>query len=112
MLNSLEAKATAVAVRIDIRNRKIQVVDNGLGIDKDALRSIGEYPTIGEGTSALNTRGRITQGRSLVIIRVISSLLMIMSKSQVSPKTYGKVETIFFNLTFMSMLTEALLIDK
>ena len=40
ILNAVDAKATCIAVRIDTTLCKIQVVDNGQGIDKVQLENV------------------------------------------------------------------------
>ena len=42
VLNSLDAGATCVAVRLDIPGSKIQVVDNGCGLGHDQLNFVAE----------------------------------------------------------------------
>ena len=39
--NAVDAKARCVAVRVDLQRRKVQVIDNGLGISKDGLEKVG-----------------------------------------------------------------------
>ena len=41
VLNSLDAMATCVAVRIDLSIGKIQVVDNGIGMTVKQLNNVG-----------------------------------------------------------------------
>jgi DNA mismatch repair ATPase MutL len=40
--NSLDAKASSIAVRLNLENFTLQVVDNGHGLTKDELDVIGE----------------------------------------------------------------------
>ena len=42
VLNSVDAGATCVAVRIDLQSVTIQVVDNGAGITKEQLPHVGQ----------------------------------------------------------------------
>jgi len=42
VLNSLDAGATCVAIRLDLTCFKVQVVDNGHGIPMDQLKQLGE----------------------------------------------------------------------
>ena len=42
LLNSVDAGATCVAVRVDLDCFKIQVVDNGVGVHQDQLKLLGE----------------------------------------------------------------------
>jgi hypothetical protein len=39
--NAIDAKASCVAIRVDLAQCKIQVIDNGHGIEKDDLAKIG-----------------------------------------------------------------------
>lgn len=39
--NSLDAQSTCVAVRVDLENFALQVVDNGNGLSKEELDLIG-----------------------------------------------------------------------
>lgn len=41
VLNSLDAGATCVAVRVDLNCFKLQVVDNGSGVPHDQLNALG-----------------------------------------------------------------------
>ena len=42
LLNSVDAGATCVAVRVDLDCFKIQVVDNGAGVAQEQLKLLGE----------------------------------------------------------------------
>lgn len=42
VLNSIDAGASSIAVRVDLSCFKIQVVDNGAGISLDQFKLIGE----------------------------------------------------------------------
>ena len=42
VLNSVDAGATCVAVRVDLQSVTIQVVDNGAGITKEQLPDVGQ----------------------------------------------------------------------
>lgn len=42
VVNALDAGATCVAIRVDLPCFKIQVVDNGKGIQQDDLQVVGE----------------------------------------------------------------------
>ncbi|XP_061467749.1 DNA mismatch repair protein Mlh3 isoform X5 [Rhineura floridana] len=41
VLNSIDAKATCVAVRMDLETFKVQVVDNGFGMGRENLNKVG-----------------------------------------------------------------------
>ena len=40
--NAVDAAATCVAVRVDLDRKKLQVVDNGSGVNRDGLENIAE----------------------------------------------------------------------
>ncbi|XP_076228815.1 uncharacterized protein LOC116428374 [Nomia melanderi] len=89
VLNSLDARATAIAIRFDLEKRKIQVVDNGVGISKKKLIDIAEY------------RSRVlcwnvedicnAKKQTLVNIRRLSDAVIITSRHCSSSRTYTKV---------------------
>uniref|UniRef100_A0A670Y2S8 Uncharacterized protein n=1 Tax=Pseudonaja textilis TaxID=8673 RepID=A0A670Y2S8_PSETE len=41
ILNSIDAKATCIAVRVDLETFKVQVVDNGCGMEREDLNKVG-----------------------------------------------------------------------
>nr|XP_042714652.1 DNA mismatch repair protein Mlh3 [Chrysemys picta bellii] len=41
VLNSIDAKATCVAIRVDLETFKVQVVDNGFGMGREDLNKVG-----------------------------------------------------------------------
>uniref|UniRef100_A0A8D0C287 Uncharacterized protein n=1 Tax=Salvator merianae TaxID=96440 RepID=A0A8D0C287_SALMN len=41
VLNSIDAKATCVAIRVDLETVKVQAVDNGSGMGKEDLDKVG-----------------------------------------------------------------------
>ena len=45
LLNSVDAGATCVAVRVDLDCFRIQVVDNGVGVAHEQLKLLGERYT-------------------------------------------------------------------
>ena len=42
ILNSLDACANCIAVRVDLGRGKVQVVDNGCGLTKEQLENVAE----------------------------------------------------------------------
>ncbi|XP_066601150.1 LOW QUALITY PROTEIN: uncharacterized protein [Prorops nasuta] len=84
VLNSLNARATSIAIRLHIGRRKIQVIDNGIGIFEDKLRDIGE-------DYKRNENNYPKSKESLLKIREASSLLIITSRYKDSTKTLSKV---------------------
>ncbi|XP_029767336.1 DNA mismatch repair protein Mlh3 isoform X12 [Terrapene carolina triunguis] len=52
VLNSIDAKATCVAIRVDLETFKVQVVDNGSGMGREDLNKVGNrYFTNADGES-------------------------------------------------------------
>ncbi|KAI8488766.1 DNA mismatch repair protein [Branchiostoma belcheri] len=104
VLNSLDAAATCIAVRIDLENFWIQVVDNGHGIPKDQLTIVGDrYATSKCHTVTdlenLNFFG--FRGEALASIAQVCAVLEIESRYKVSTKVntkvfrHGKVVSVF-----------------
>ncbi|XP_078589842.1 DNA mismatch repair protein Mlh3-like isoform X1 [Branchiostoma floridae x Branchiostoma japonicum] len=104
VLNSLDAAATCVAVRIDLENFWIQVVDNGHGIPKDQLSIIGDRYA----TSKCHTVADLEnlsffgyRGEALASIAQVCAVLEIESRHKASTKVstkvfrHGKVVSIF-----------------
>lgn len=94
VLNSIDAGATCVAVRVDIANYKIQVIDNGSGLNKNEMDLIGErYATSKchdmKDLDNLSFFGY--RGEALASISHISGVLEIVSKAKGSDVTYSKL---------------------
>lgn len=95
VFNSLDADATSIAVRINIAQGSIQVVDNGCGISQVDFEYIGQnYTTskiVDESTlkSAPNKYG--FQGQSLANLAQISETFKVASR-------FYKCETTFVKL--------------
>ncbi|XP_011165155.3 DNA mismatch repair protein Mlh3 [Solenopsis invicta] len=94
--NSLNSRAAAIAVRIHAGKRKIQVVDNGVGIPKDMLRCIAEA----EATDDQQQVCELPQSNYLADIRRLSDCLTIASRYQYSKETFMKA----FEMGFASNL--------
>ncbi|XP_005101880.1 uncharacterized protein LOC101854340 [Aplysia californica] len=93
VLNSVDAGATSVAVRIDLSCFKIQVVDNGLGITTEQFPLVGErYSTSKchtmEDLEHLNYFGY--RGEALASLRSASSFLEVTSRAKSSSVTFSK----------------------
>ncbi|CAH3140642.1 unnamed protein product [Pocillopora meandrina] len=94
VLNSLDAEATCITVRIDIPNFKIQVCDNGIGITHGDLRFVGErYSSskchVLEDLEQLSFHG--FRGEALASIREICDVLEISTRHRSSHQTYCKL---------------------
>ncbi|KOC58708.1 DNA mismatch repair protein mutL, partial [Habropoda laboriosa] len=89
--NSLNANATSIAIRIHGVERKIQVIDNGVGIHRKHLEIIAEY----NGQSFLNCWNMQDicnqRKQTLINIRKLSDAMLITSRYYNSSKTYLKV---------------------
>ncbi|XP_013398095.1 uncharacterized protein LOC106164657 [Lingula anatina] len=94
VLNSLDAGSTCVAVRVDLMYNKIQVVDNGNGIDPNEMHLVGErYSTskCHEITDLDNLRYYGYRGEALASIRDIAAILEIQSKTKQTGNMYYKI---------------------
>lgn len=92
--NSLTAHAAAIAIRIHTEKRQIQVIDNGFGIQKNALNHIGEY----DSKAANNQHGMYdlseSNNRMLISIRHLSDTFTIASRYKNSMETFMKVSSL------------------
>ncbi|XP_076634703.1 DNA mismatch repair protein MutL [Colletes latitarsis] len=103
VLNSLNANATAIAIRIDANERKIQVVDNGIGITKERLKTIAEY---NEQRTYWNVQDICnSRKQTLVNIRRLSDAMLITSRYYNSFKTFIKVFKIYHSPDIISVRT-------
>lgn len=94
VLNSLDAGASCITVRIDIPNFKIQVSDNGSGIALGDLKSVGErYSSskchVLEDLEQLSSYG--FRGEALASIREMCDVLEIVTRHRSSYLTYCKL---------------------
>ena len=94
VLNSLDAGASTVTVRIDIPNFKIQVSDNGSGIAFEDLKRVGErYSSskchVLKDLDHLNFYG--FRGEALASVRKICDILEIVTRHRSSYQTYCKL---------------------
>lgn len=94
VLNSIDAEATCIAVRVDTEAGKVQVVDNGSGVSKDDLEKVGmRYYTskcsVVEDLENIKFYG--FRGEALASIGDIASTVQISSKMNKSAKTFAKL---------------------
>ena len=94
VLNSLDAAATCVSVRVDIPGFRVQVVDNGCGIRSEDLRLVG----VRHATSKCHSLKDLEQltfhgfrGEALASIGDICGILEIVSRHESSYKTLCKI---------------------
>nr|XP_012149091.1 PREDICTED: uncharacterized protein LOC105663617 [Megachile rotundata] len=95
--NSLNANATSIAIRIHAENRKIQVIDNGIGISKKKLKILAEYndqiPY-----NYWNVQDVCNLKKQTILnIRKLSDSLLIISRHCNSSKTYMKIFKVYQN---------------
>ena len=93
MYNSIDANSTCISVRIDFDMYKIQVVDNGCGIERDDLKRIASrYNTSKcyslEDFQKRNLPSHGYRGEALSSMRDISALLQIASCTRNDGETY------------------------
>ncbi|XP_065340465.1 DNA mismatch repair protein Mlh3-like isoform X1 [Cloeon dipterum] len=93
--NSIDAGATCIAVRVDFSLYKIQVIDNGHGIDKNNLRFVGERYMTSKCHSLNDLKHKLDKygfrGEALASIIKCSKRLDIVSKALASGSTYSKI---------------------
>ncbi|KAJ7345009.1 hypothetical protein JRQ81_000959 [Phrynocephalus forsythii] len=94
ILNSIDAKATCVAVRVDLETLKVQVVDNGCGIGREDLNKVGNRYFTSKCCSLKdleNLKCYGFRGEALASIASMASLLEISSKTSKTAKTFLKL---------------------
>ncbi|KAJ6661287.1 hypothetical protein lerEdw1_015424 [Lerista edwardsae] len=94
VLNSIDAQATCIAVRVDLDTLKIQVVDNGCGMGKEDLNKVGNrYFTSKcfsvEDLENLKLYG--FRGEALASIADMATVLEISSKTTKTARTFLKL---------------------
>ncbi|NXA31685.1 MLH3 protein, partial [Eudromia elegans] len=94
VLNSIDAKATCVAVRVDLEAFKIQVVDNGSGMGREDLNKMGKrYFTSKcssvEDLESLKYYG--FRGEAVASIANMASMVEVSSKTNRTAKTFVKL---------------------
>ncbi|XP_075470824.1 DNA mismatch repair protein Mlh3 isoform X3 [Ascaphus truei] len=94
LLNSIDARATCVAVRINMETLRIQVVDNGCGLCQEDMESIGlQYFTSKchslKDLEDLKFYG--FRGEAIASIANMSNIVEISSKNKTMVKTFTKL---------------------
>ncbi|XP_066255155.1 DNA mismatch repair protein Mlh3-like [Euwallacea similis] len=93
--NSLDAKSTSIAVRLNLLTFKIQVADNGEGITKANMSLVGRrYSTnkchsLKQLEKSLKTYGY--RGEALASIAEMCKIITVSSRHNLSEETYSKV---------------------
>ncbi|XP_065608499.1 DNA mismatch repair protein Mlh3 isoform X2 [Cyrtonyx montezumae] len=94
VLNSIDAKATCVAVRVDLEAFKIQVVDNGCGIGREDLSNMGKRYCTSKCSSVADLE-KLTfygfRGEALASIANMASVVEVSSKTSKTAKTFMKL---------------------
>ncbi|OXB66841.1 hypothetical protein ASZ78_003543 [Callipepla squamata] len=94
VLNSIDAKATCVAVRVDLEAFKIQVVDNGCGIGREDLSKMGKRYFTSKCSSVADLE-KLTfygfRGEALASIANMASVVEVSSKTSKTAKTFMKL---------------------
>ncbi|KAK4823147.1 hypothetical protein QYF61_026349 [Mycteria americana] len=94
VLNSIDAKATCVAIRVDLEAFKIQVVDNGSGMGREDLNAMGKRYF----TSKCSSLGDLEnlmfygfRGEAVASIANMASVVEVSSKTSRTAKTFVKL---------------------
>ncbi|XP_043080956.1 DNA mismatch repair protein Mlh3 isoform X1 [Puntigrus tetrazona] len=93
ILNSIDAGATCVAVKIDIDACKLQVIDNGAGMCQEDMERVGlRYNTskCGSLEDLENLRFYGFRGEAISSIVSLAEMVEISSRTKLSVKTYIK----------------------
>ncbi|KAL7859330.1 hypothetical protein SRHO_G00144770 [Serrasalmus rhombeus] len=94
VLNSIDAGATCVAVKIDIEACKVQVIDNGSGMGREDMEKVGmRYCTskCGSLEDLDNLRFYGFRGEAIASIISFAALVEISSRTKMSVKTFVKM---------------------
>ncbi|NXN89203.1 MLH3 protein, partial [Bombycilla garrulus] len=94
VLNSIDAKATCVAIRVDLEAFKIQVVDNGSGMGKEDLKAVGKRYFTSKCSSVRDLENLTFygfRGEALASIANMASVVEISSKTSRTAKTFMKL---------------------
>ncbi|XP_008939388.1 PREDICTED: DNA mismatch repair protein Mlh3 [Merops nubicus] len=94
VLNSIDAKATCVAIRVDLEAFKIQVVDNGSGMGREDLNAMGKRYFTSK-CSSVGDLENLTfygfRGEAVASIANVASIVEVSSKTSRTAKTYVKL---------------------
>lgn len=94
VLNSIDAKATCIAIRVDFEASKIQVVDNGSGMGKEDLKAVGKRYFTSKCSSVRDLENLTFygfRGEALASIANMASVVEISSKTSRTAKTFMKL---------------------
>ncbi|XP_030414988.1 DNA mismatch repair protein Mlh3 isoform X3 [Gopherus evgoodei] len=94
VLNSIDAKATCVAIRVDLETFKVQVVDNGSGMGREDLNKVGNRYFTSKCNSVEdleNLKFYGFRGEAVASIANMASIVEISSKTNNTVKTFMKL---------------------
>ncbi|XP_048340890.1 DNA mismatch repair protein Mlh3 isoform X2 [Sphaerodactylus townsendi] len=94
VFNSIDAKATCVAIRVDLETFKIQVVDNGSGMRREDLSNVGNRYFTSKCYSVEDLENLTCygfRGEALASIASMASIVEIASKTNKTAKTFLKL---------------------
>ncbi|XP_074921654.1 DNA mismatch repair protein Mlh3 isoform X3 [Chelonoidis abingdonii] len=94
VLNSIDAKATCVAIRVDLEAFKVQVVDNGSGMGREDLNKVGNRYFTSKCNSVEdleNLKFYGFRGEAVASIANMASIVEISSKTNNTVKTFMKL---------------------
>ncbi|XP_010225053.1 PREDICTED: DNA mismatch repair protein Mlh3 [Tinamus guttatus] len=94
VLNSIDAKATCVAVRVDLEAFKIQVVDNGSGMGREDLNKMGKWYFTSKCSSVEDLESLKYygfRGEAVASIANMASVVEVSSKTNKTAKTFVKL---------------------
>lgn len=94
ILNSIDAEATCVGVRMDMEAFKVQVIDNGAGMNPEDLECVGNryYTSKCHSVEDLdNLRWYGFRGEALASAVSLATLVEISSRTRSSVKTHVKI---------------------
>ncbi|XP_077179366.1 DNA mismatch repair protein Mlh3 isoform X2 [Paroedura picta] len=94
VFNSIDAKATCVAIRLDLETFKIQVVDNGSGMGREDISKAGNRYFTSKCYSVKDLENLTFygfRGEALASIANMASIVEISSKTNKTAKTFLKL---------------------
>lgn len=94
LLNSIDAEATCVGVRVDMEAFKVQVIDNGAGMNAEDMECVGNryYTSKCSSVEDLDDlRWYGFRGEALASVVSLATLVEISSRTRSSVKTHVKI---------------------
>ncbi|KAM9341271.1 DNA mismatch repair protein Mlh3 [Symphorus nematophorus] len=94
MLNSIDAEATCVGVRMDMEAFKVQVIDNGAGMNAEDMECVGNRYHTSKCSSVEdldNLKWYGFRGEALASLVSLATLVEISSRTRTSVKTHAKI---------------------